>query len=323
MMVANERLTHVREYVVQCIKDEAQAVMELLPQLDDNFDKAVALMYGCHGKVIVTGVGKSGHIGAKIAATLSSTGTPSFFINPLDVYHGDLGVMTKDDVVLAISYSGQTDELLRFIPMVLHMNIPIIGMSGNPGSLLAKYSTVHLHVQVEKEACPLNLAPTSSTTATLVMGDALAVALMRVRDFKPRDFAQFHPGGELGKRLLTTAYDVMRTDDMPVVPPTMHLGEAIIHVSKCKLGLAVAVVDDKIVGLITDGDIRRAMEKWQAEFFDRTVSDIMTRTPKVVSPQTKISDIQNIMNKYKIHSVLVVDDNNRLLGVVDHYRCML
>lgn len=297
--------------------------MELLPQLDDNFDKAVALMYGCHGKVIVTGVGKSGHIGAKIAATLSSTGTPSFFINPLDVYHGDLGVMTKDDVVLAISYSGQTDELLRFIPMVLHMNIPIIGMSGNPGSLLAKYSTVHLHVQVEKEACPLNLAPTSSTTATLVMGDALAVALMRVRDFKPRDFAQFHPGGELGKRLLTTAYDVMRTDDMPVVPPTMHLGEAIIHVSKCKLGLAVAVVDDKIVGLITDGDIRRAMEKWQAEFFDRTVSDIMTRTPKVVSPQTKISDIQNIMNKYKIHSVLVVDDNNRLLGVVDHYRCML
>lgn len=323
MMVANERLTHVREYAVQCIKDEAQAVMELLPQLDDNFDKAVALMYGCHGKVIVTGVGKSGHIGAKIAATLSSTGTPSFFINPLDVYHGDLGVMTKDDVVLAISYSGLTDELLRFIPMVLHMNIPIIGMSGNPGSLLAKYSTVHLHVQVEKEACPLNLAPTSSTTATLVMGDALAVALMRVRDFKPRDFAQFHPGGELGKRLLTTAYDVMRTDDMPVVPPTMHLGEAIIHVSKCKLGLAVAVVDDKIVGLITDGDIRRAMEKWQAEFFDRTVSDIMTRTPKVVSPQTKISDIQNIMNKYKIHSVLVVDDNNRLLGVVDHYRCML
>ena len=323
MMVANERLTHVREYAVQCIKDEAQAVMELLPQLDDNFDKAVALMYGCHGKVIVTGVGKSGHIGAKIAATLSSTGTPSFFINPLDVYHGDLGVMTKDDVVLAISYSGQTDELLRFIPMVLHMNIPIIGMSGNPGSLLAKYSTVHLHVQVEKEACPLNLAPTSSTTATLVMGDALAVALMRVRDFKPRDFAQFHPGGELGKRLLTTAYYVMRTDDMPVVPPTMHLGEAIIHVSKCKLGLAVAVVDDKIVGLITDGDIRRAMEKWQAEFFDRTVSDIMTRTPKVVSPQTKISDIQNIMNKYKIHSVLVVDDNNRLLGVVDHYRCML
>ena len=196
-------------------------------------------------------------------------------------------------------------------------------MSGNEKSLLAKYSTVHLHVQVEKEACPLNLAPTSSTTATLVMGDALAVALMEVRDFKPRDFAQFHPGGELGKRLLTTAQDVMRTEDMPVIPPTMHLGEAIIHVSKGKLGLGVAVVDDKIVGLITDGDIRRAMEKWQAQFFDRTVADIMTRQPKVVPPEMKISEIQGIMNKYKIHTVLVVDNENHLLGVVDHYRCML
>ena len=169
----------------------------------------------------------------------------------------------------------------------------------------------------------MNLAPTSSTTATLVMGDALAVALMEVRDFKPRDFAQFHPGGELGKRLLTTAQDVMRTEDMPVIPPTMHLGEAIIHVSKGKLGLGVAVVDDKIVGLITDGDIRRAMEKWQAQFFDRTVADIMTRQPKVVPPEMKISEIQGIMNKYKIHTVLVVDNENHLLGVVDHYRCML
>lgn len=322
-MEAEERLKHVREYAVRCIRDEAQAVLDLLPQLDDNFDKAVDLMYRCRGKVIVTGVGKSGHIGAKIAATLSSTGTPSFFINPLDVFHGDLGVMTKDDVVLALSYSGQTDELLRFIPMVLHMEIPIIGISGNSESLLAKYSTVHLHVQVKKEACPLNLAPTSSTTATLVMGDALAIALMEVRDFKPGDFAQFHPGGELGKRLLTTARDVMRTEDMPVIPPDMHLGEAIIHVSKGKLGLGVAVVDGTIVGLITDGDIRRAMEKWQAQFFDRTVADIMTRKPKVVPPSMKISDIQKIMNKYKVHSVLVVDDDNHLLGVVDHYSCML
>lgn len=318
-----ERLNNVREYAVRCIKDEADAVLKLLPQLDENFDRAVELMYRCRGKVIVTGVGKSGHIGAKIAATLSSTGTPSFFINPLDVFHGDLGVMTKDDVVLAISNSGNTDELLRFIPMVLHSNIPIIGMSANPQSLLAKYSTVHLHVSVEREACPLNLAPTSSTTATLVMGDALAVALMEVRDFKPRDFAQFHPGGELGKRLLTTARDVMRTNDLPVIPPEMHLGEAIIHVSKGKLGLGVAVVNDRIVGLITDGDIRRAMEKWQAEFFDRTVSDIMTRTPKIVTTETKISDIQAIMNRHKIHSVLVVDADSRLLGVVDHYSCML
>lgn len=318
-----DRLYNAREYASACMKEEAQAVLNMIPRLDDDFERAIKMIYECHGKVIVTGVGKSGHIGAKIAATLSSTGTPSFFINPLDVYHGDLGVMTQDDVVLAISNSGQTDELLRFIPMVLHMNIPIIAMSGNPDSLLAKYSSVHLNTKVDKEACPLNLAPTSSTTAQLVMGDALAVALMQVRDFKPRDFAQFHPGGELGKRLLTTARDVMRTDDMPVIPHDMHLGEAIIHVSKGKLGLGVSLKDNKVIGLITDGDIRRAMEKWQADFFNHTVDDIMTRTPKCVNPATKISEIQNIMHKHKIHTVLVVDNDNHLLGVVDHYSCMI
>ena len=312
-----------RDIAIQCIKDEAEAVLSLIPQLDENFDKAVELILNCKGKVIVTGVGKSGHIGAKIAATLSSTGTPSFFTNPLDVFHGDLGVMTQDDVVLAISNSGQTDELLRFIPLVLQMQIPIVAMSGNPKSLLAKYSTYHLNVQVEKEACPLNLAPTSSTTAQLTMGDALAIALMEKRNVQPRDFAQFHPGGELGKRLLTTAQDVMRTEDMPVLPPEMHLGEAIILVSKAKLGLGIAMVNNEIVGLITDGDIRRAMEKWQAQFFDRTVSDIMTRTPKMVKPDTKITEIQRIMNQYKVHSVLVTDGENHLLGVVDHYSCMI
>ncbi|ATV32397.1 KpsF/GutQ family sugar-phosphate isomerase [Prevotella intermedia] len=313
----------VRDYAIQCIKDEANATLALIEQLDENFDKAVELMYHCKGKVIVTGVGKSGNIGAKIAATLSSTGTPAFFANPLDVFHGDLGAMTKDDVVLALSNSGQTDELLRFIPMVLHMNIPIIGMSANPKSLLAKYSTTHIKVWVEKEACPLNLAPTSSTTAALVMGDALAIALMEVRKFRPKDFAQFHPGGELGKRLLTTAQDVMRSEDLPIIPKEMHLGEAIIHVSNGKLGLGVSIENDKVIGLITDGDIRRAMEKWQAKFFDHTVEDIMTRTPKTVLPNTKITEIQSIMHQYKIHTVLVCDKEQRLLGVVDHYSCML
>ena len=314
---------NAKELAIQCFKDEAEAVLGLTEKLDEDFEKAVELMFACKGKVIVTGVGKSGHIGAKIAATLSSTGTPSFFINPLDVFHGDLGVMTSDDVVLAISNSGQTDELLRFIPMVLHMQIPIIGMSGHPDSLLAKYSTCFLNVGVEKEACPLNLAPTSSTMAQMAMGDALAVALIEKRHFQPRDFAQFHPGGELGKRLLTTAQDVMFKEDLPVLPPEMHLGEAIILVSKGKLGLGIAIVNDRIEGLITDGDIRRAMERWQAEFFDHTVSDIMTRTPKTVKADTKITEIQRIMNKYKVHSVLVVDDDNHLLGVVDHYSCMI
>lgn len=320
---ALDRLKEVRAYAIQCLKDEAEALIDLIPQLDENFDRAVEMMYRCRGKIIVTGVGKSGNIGAKIAATLSSTGTPAFFINPLDAYHGDLGVMTPDDIVLALSNSGQTDELLRFIPMVLHMHVPIIGMSGNPDSLLAKYSNVHIKVWVKKEACPLNLAPTSSTTAVLAVGDALAVALMQVRDFRPKDFAQFHPGGELGKRLLTTAEDVMRSNELPVIPQDMHLGEAIIHVSKGKLGLGVALIDNKVTGLITDGDIRRAMERWQAHFFDKTVSDIMTRKPKSVSPSTKITEIQRMMHEYKIHTVLVVDSENHLLGVVDHYSCML
>lgn len=190
-------LKNIHDIATQALTDEAQAVMSLIPQIDEQFEKAVQLMLHCKGKVIVTGVGKSGNIGAKIAATLSSTGTPAVFVNPLDVYHGDLGVITEDDVVLAISNSGQTDELLRFVPMILHMNAAIIGMSGNPKSLLAKYSTCHINVKVEKEACPLNLAPTSSTTAELAMGDALAIALMELRNFQPRDFAQFHPGGEL------------------------------------------------------------------------------------------------------------------------------
>lgn len=314
----------VRDWGEQALREEAQAILDQLTYLDSNFEKAVDMMFHCQGKIIVTGVGKSGHVGAKIAATLASTGTPAFYINPLDVYHGDLGVMTDKDVVLALSNSGQTDELLRFIPMVLHMHVPIISITGNPQSLLAKYSNYHITVKVKKEACPLNLAPTSSTTAALAMGDALAIALMQVRHFKPRDFAQFHPGGELGKRLLTTAEDVMRSEDMPIIPKEMHLGEAIIHVSKGKLGLGVSIdKDHKVIGLITDGDIRRAMEKWQAEFFNKTVSDIMTVTPKTVFPTTKITEILKIMHKNKVHTVLVVDKENHLLGIVDHYACMV
>lgn len=315
-------MSKVREIAMRCFEDEAQAILNLKPQLDDNFDCAVNLILHCTGKVIITGVGKSGHIGGKMAATLSSTGTPAFFINPLDVFHGDLGVMTPADVVIAISNSGQTDELLRFVPYLLEHNIPLIGISGNPDSLLAKYSTCHLNVKVMREACPLNLAPTSSTTATLAMGDALACALIEMRHFKATDFAQFHPGGSLGKRLLTTARDVMRTDDLPVIEPEMPLGEAIIHVSKGKLGLCVAETDGKIVGLITDGDVRRAMENLKQNFFNVPVSQVMTREPKCVSPDTKIARIQTIMSRNKIHTVLVTDEELHLLGVVDHFSCM-
>ena len=311
------------ETAIKCIEDEAKALLELIPNIDGDFDKTVELILNCKGKLVVTGVGKSGHIGAKIAATLSSTGTPSFFINPLDVFHGDLGVIQHDDVVLAISNSGQTDELLRFLPYLLENNIPVIGMSGNPHSLLAEYATAHLNAAVSHEACPLGLAPTSSTTAALALGDALACALMEARNFKASDFAQYHPGGTLGKRLLTKARDVMRTEDLPTIPPTMKLGEAVIHMSNGRLGLCVAVENDRVAGIITDGDIRRAMENSQDNFFQLTVADIMTRTPKEVSPDTKITQIEKILHQHKIHSVLVVDEHKHLLGAVDSFSTMI
>lgn len=316
-------MMNVKEIAIKCFRDEAQAILGLIPLLDENFEKTVDLIYHCTGKIIITGVGKSGHIGAKMAATLSSTGTPAFFINPLDVFHGDLGVITKDDVVVAISNSGQTDELLRFVPYLMEHNIPLVGISGNPDSLLGKYSTCHLNSMVVREACPLNLAPTSSTTATLAMGDALACALIEVRQFKAKDFAQFHPGGSLGKRLLTMARDVMQSNDLPVIPIDMKLSQAIIQVSKGKLGLCVVEVNGKIAGLITDGDVRRAMESLQDKFFSIPVGQVMTKTPKCVSPMTKIDEIQGIMHKNKIHTVLVVDEEKHLLGVVDHFSCML
>ena len=311
------------ETAVRCLQDEAQALLDLIPHLDAEFDKTVEIILNCKGKLIVTGVGKSGHIGAKIAATLSSTGTPSFFINPLDAFHGDLGVITDKDVVFAISNSGQTDELLRFLPYFIERKIPVIGMSGNPDSLLARYATTHLNAAVVREACPLGLAPTSSTTAALAMGDALACALIEARNFKASDFARFHPGGTLGKRLLTKAHDVMRTEDLPVVSPSMPLGEAVIYVSRGRLGLCVAEEDGKVAGIITDGDVRRAMETSQSNFFDLTVRDIMSPHPETVSPDTKITEIDGMLQQYKIHSVLVVDEERRLLGIVDSFSTMI
>lgn len=316
-------MSQYTEIAKKCLQDESNAILGLIPQLDENFDAVVKLILNCKGKVIVTGVGKSGHIGAKIAATLSSTGTPSFFISPLDVFHGDLGVMTADDVVLGISYSGHTDELLRFVPYLLERKIPLVGMSSNPDSLLAKYATCHLNIKVEEEACPLNLAPTSSTTATLAMGDALACALMEARNFRERDFAKFHPGGRLGYRLLVSAQEVMKTDDLPIISPDMNLGEAIIKISYGKLGLGVAVEDDKIVGIVTDGDVRRATERLQEKFFNVPVRDIMTTTPVCVSPTTKINQIVDLLHARMIHAVLVVDDQCRLMGVVDNFRCLI
>ncbi len=317
-------MQNYRNIAEQCLRDEAEAILQLIPQLDENFDHAVELIMQRQGKVILTGVGKSGHVAAKIAATLSSTGTPAFYVNPLDLYHGDLGVITKEDIVIALSNSGQTDELLRFVPCLQERNIPLIGMSGNADSLLAKHSVCHLLVKVPHEAYPLNLAPTCSTTAAMAMGDALACALVECRKFKERDFALFHPGGSLGRRLLSTAKDVMRTDDLPVIPPTMPLGEAIIKVSRGKLGLCVAQDDEgKVLGIVTDGDVRRATENLRERFFYVPVEEVMTRNPVCVSPDTKIDTILNLINRRFIHAVLVVDEQQHLLGIVDNFRCMV
>ena len=316
-------MSQIRDYAVKCLQDEAAAVLNLIPLLTDDFDRAVQMIYHSRGRLIVTGVGKSGHIGAKIAATLASTGTPSFFVNPLDAYHGDLGMFTPDDIALVISNSGQTDELLRFIPCLIDRQIPIIGMTGHPDSLVARYSTCHLNTYVEREACPLNLAPTSSTTAALAMGDALACALMEVRHFRAQDFARFHPGGSLGRRLLTRARDVMRSDDLPMVAWDMKLGDAIIPMSEGKLGLLVAMEGDTIRGIITDGDLRRIMQRWHARFFDLQVKDVMTPNPKRIHPDMQIAEAEQLLNRYKIHSLLVVDEDDHLVGIVDNFSCML
>ena len=314
---------NVREVAARCLRDEADAILQAIPQLDDTINRVVEMILGCEGKVVVTGVGKSGHVAAKIAATLASTGTPAFFLNPLDAFHGDLGMLSAKDMVLAFSNSGQTDELLRFVPFLHEHHIPLIGVSGNPESLLARNSDVHVLMHVAHEACPLNLAPTSSTTVQLAFGDALAIALMAVRHFDARDFAELHPGGTLGKRLLSTAHDVMRTEDLPTISPSMSLAEAILIVSRGKMGMAVAMEGERVAGIITDGDVRRAMERMHEDFYNVRVAEVMTTSPKCVSADTKLTQIQQILHKNNIHAVLVTDHENHLVGIVESLSCMV
>lgn len=308
-------------YAERCLRDEAQALLALIPQLDDSFDLVVELIHQCSGHVVVTGVGKSGHVGAKIAATLASTGTPAFYLNSLDALHGDLGMIMDDDVLLMISNSGNTDELLRITASLEGRHIPIISMTGSADSLLAQHSDYHVLCSIAREACPLNLAPTASTTAAMAMGDALACALMEIRKFKAKDFAQFHPGGTLGRKLLLKVKDVMYTDNLPIVPPSMKLSDALMTISGGKLGLGVVIDGDDILGIITDGDIRRAVEGARDNFINISVSEVMTRTPKTISPEAKLTTIQQMFRNHKIHSLLVVD-HGKLVGIVDYFAIM-
>lgn len=305
-----------------CLLSESQAVQSLIPRLDEEFLKAVETIRECKGKVVVTGVGKSGHIGSKIAATLASTGTPAFFLNPLDAYHGDLGMLGSDDLVLAISYSGATEELLRFLPLIQAKHIQIIGISGNPDSLLARLSNIHLNIAVEHEADPLNLIPTASTTATLALGDALACALVEAKHFQPTDFAALHPGGDLGRKLLAKVEDVMFTENMPFLSPEMPMSEAIEIVTTGKLGIGIVTEKEVLIGIITDGDIRRAMQRLGQDFFTTPVSEIMSTNPKTISKDAKIVEAGEKMNHHSIHTLIVVDFNDHVAGVVDSFSCL-
>lgn len=308
---------NINSIATEVFKIESQEILNLTKYLTLDFENSVNLILKSSGKLIISGMGKSGIVGKKIAATLASTGTPSFFLHPGEAYHGDLGMIEKNDVVLLISNSGETDEVLKLIPFLKSQNNKTISMTGNPNSTLAKNTHCHLNVSVQIEACPLQLAPTSSTTASMVMGDALAVALMKVRGFKDVNFAKFHPGGSLGRRLLQTVENVMKKDNLPFVTKNESIKDIIHVITNGKCGL-VTVQDEskKIIGVISDGDIRRAMEINQIDFFNLIAEDLMSQNPKTVLSDISLVKANKIMNKEKISSLLVTDNDNILIGIV-------
>ena len=296
---------------------EREAFAGLLDRVDEHFAQACTRMLECRGRVVVTGMGKSGHIGGKIAATLASTGTPSFFVHPGEASHGDLGMITPQDVVIAISYSGETAEVLTILPLIKRMATPLIAMTGKPASTLARIADVHLDVSVAKEACPLNLAPTASTTATLAMGDALAVALLEARGFTPEDFALSHPGGSLGRRLLLRIEDIMQTGDrLPRVAPGTALTAALLEMTHKGLGMtAIVDADDRVIGVYTDGDLRRSLEE-QIDLRSAIIDQVMTRGGKSARPEWLAAEAVRLMQNHKITSLLVTDDQQHLQGVI-------
>lgn len=303
----------------ETLRIEANAILDQIELLGDSFENAITLIANSKGKVIVTGMGKSGIVGKKIAATLASTGTASFFLHPGEAYHGDLGMVSADDVILALSNSGETDEVLKILPFLKDNGNSIISISGNSGSTLAKNSDIHLVMNIKKEACPLSLAPTSSTTVTLALGDSLAVSLMRLKNFKPESFARFHPGGSLGKRLLTRAKDVMRTKNLPVIQLESNLMDVLLAITNSKMGIAVVMHNNRIQGVITDGDIRRVISRVGRDVFDFKAEQVMTKNPKFVFPESKIVDVEEQMITNKIHSMLVSDETRALMGIVELY----
>ena len=310
---------NIKKIAQEVFDIESQEIANLSNLLTIDFENAVKSILNSKGKLIISGMGKSGIVGKKIAATLASTGTPSFFLHPGEAYHGDLGMIEKEDIVLLISNSGETDEVLKIIPFLKYQKNTTISMSGNSDSSLAKNTNFHLNISVNVEACPLQLAPTSSTTSTMVMGDALAVALMKLRDFKDVNFARFHPGGSLGKRLLQNVSNVMKKDSLPIIAPNESVKKVINILSSGKCGLAVVVNDNSIIGVISDGDIRRAMESNETNFFKLIALDIMTKEPYTVLENTKLKIAGDLMFSKKINSLIVKNNKGLLSGIVQSY----
>jgi arabinose-5-phosphate isomerase len=312
-----------RQLILDVAKDalqtEADALLRIKRDLGDEFVRTVETILACNGKVIMTGMGKSGLVAKKIAATLASTGTPSFYMHPGEAFHGDLGMISKGDIVIALSYSGETDEVLKIVPFIHDNGNCLISMTGNCNSSLAKNSDIHLDVKVEREACILHLAPTTSTTAQLALGDALACSLMKVRNFTSMDYARLHPGGSLGRRLLMTVGNVMHRNDLPIVDENCSATEMIQRISQGGLGLIVICREGEILGIVTDGDVRRAMESKQAEFFNIRPMDIASTTPKMIHPEEKLIEAEKMMTQHKINSLLVVDNDKHLVGVIQIY----
>ncbi|MCK4841150.1 MAG: KpsF/GutQ family sugar-phosphate isomerase [Methylococcales bacterium] len=309
---------NLKQLGLAVIKAETLAVSALADKINDDFVQACHLMLNCKGRVVVTGMGKSGHIAGKIAATLASTGTPAFFVHSGEASHGDLGMITQQDVVLALSNSGETGEVLTILPIIKRIDVPFIAMTGNPESSLAKFATVHIDVSVEQEACPLGLAPTSSTTAALVMGDALAVSMLEAKGFTRDDFALSHPGGSLGKRLLLMVRDIMHSgEEVPSTLESAFVSEALLEMTAKKLGMT-AVVDqlNQVIGVFTDGDLRRMLEK-NLDIHTAKLTEVMTPACTVISSDVLAAEAMKVMQQKKINALLIVDEENKLVGALN------
>jgi arabinose-5-phosphate isomerase len=317
-MIPKDAATSALELARRVLAIEADAVRALIARLDERFLAAVTLILACKGRVIVSGIGKSGHIARKIASTLSSTGTPSYFVHPADASHGDLGMIQRDDVFIGISYSGESDELLRIVPLVKRQGAKLIVIAGSATSSLAREANVFLDAAVDQEACPLNLAPTASTMAALALGDALAVALLDARGFSADDFARSHPGGSLGRKLLTHVSDVMRAGaDVPKVSDSATLKEAILEITRGRIGMT-AVLDaaGRVRGIFTDGDLRRALERI-TDFAAARVADVMSPGPRTIRPEALAVEAVEIMESHKVNQLLVVDAGGELIGALN------